>query len=111
MAPATGTPEEGKEWTIMDGAIGGTYSTLTRGESIVTTWRFQDWAESDASTVTITLTPEGDDACTVALVQKNIPGTNKFGHGNVLETVSAGWANYIFGGIKQRLGFGMDVQS
>lgn len=93
----------------MEGAIGGTYSSLTRGESIVTTWRFKDWADADASTVTITLTPDGEDACTAELVQTGIPGTNKFGHSNVLQTVTSGWGNIIFAGIKQRLGFGMDI--
>lgn len=93
----------------MDGAVSGKYESLKRGEEIVTSWRFSTWAEGDTSKVTITISSSSPGTCVVELQQEGIPATDKFGHQGVLETVTKGWGQYIFGGIKQRLGFGMDM--
>ena len=91
---------------MFDGNILGETVEYVAGEKIVQKWRFNSWPDDHYSVVTITFREPEPGNCFVDLVQTNVPESDKFGNGTVMDTTENGWKNLIFARIRQVFGYG-----
>lgn len=96
-APAQIVPQEGAEFSILDGKIKGKFLKLRAEEYIQMEWKLSDWEEP--SKVDIILSDPEEDECDVMVNQNGIP------KGEKKEKIEFGWREYYFGAMSKLLGY------
>ncbi|MES1911753.1 MAG: hypothetical protein MHM6MM_004137 [Cercozoa sp. M6MM] len=98
---------EGGSFSMFGGSLTGQFESLVPGESIVQTWRFNNWKDDDVSRVHITLTAQSHGHTVVTLKHTDIPEVDKYGNDDIAKFVYRGWVERIFRSIANVCGFGL----
>ena len=105
MSPARIELKEGGSFSLFDGSITGTLTSLQPPHSFTQQWRFKEWREGELSTVTVTLTALDRDTCKLHLIHRHVPEHDRYGNRDVQSKVEAGWRNFFFLRIQKMMGY------
>jgi activator of HSP90 ATPase len=105
QSPARIDRKEGGQFSLFDGSITGTFTSLTPPSTIVQTFRFKEWRDDDLSTVTIRLTAPDRQTCRLSLTQTHVPEHDRYGNRDVASKVEEGWRKFFFLRIQQMMGY------
>jgi activator of HSP90 ATPase len=72
---------------------------------IVQSWRFVDWHDGVASTVTFEFSSTQYGVTSLKVRQTGVPEEDKFGHRGIVPKVADGWNSKFFTPISKVLGF------
>ncbi len=72
---------------------------------IVQSWRFVDWQDGVASTVTFEFSSTQYGVTSLKVRQTGVPDEDKFGHRGIVPKVTDGWNSKFFTPISKVLGF------
>ncbi|SCP04302.1 activator of Hsp90 ATPase, putative [Plasmodium ovale] len=102
---AESDPKVGGKFTLFGGSICGEYILIDKPQKIVQKWKFRDWKETDYSTVTLEFKSIKENHTLLKLKHENIPLTNKYSEGGVLERCKNGWSEIFLHNIEIILGY------
>lgn len=91
-------PRESGSFSLLGGAISGTFLELYPPKTILMQWRFKDWPKDVYSSVKLTFTDTGSST-DLELHQEGVPQSFK-------EQIKEGWQKYYFNSIKMTFGYG-----
>lgn len=91
-------PRESGKFSLLGGAISGTYLEIDPPKSIQLHWRFKDWPADMYSSVTLTFKDTGSST-QLTLNQVGVPQYS-------VEQITSGWYKYYFNAIKARFHYG-----
>lgn len=97
-APCQVDAREGGQFSLLSGAISGTFLEIQPHDMLHLHWRFADWPADQFSSVTLLFTDSGSST-DLSLTQVGVPE-----HG--AEQIRSGWKKYYFNPIKQTFGYG-----
>lgn len=80
-------------------------STLNGGK-LVMDWRLNNWEDGVYSNVEITIEEPDKGNVVLKLKQTGVPEIDKFGNGDVIGNVEAGWKERVFNRIRMVFGYG-----
>ena len=78
----------------------------TDGGKLVMDWRLNNWEHGVFSNVEITIEEPDKGNVVLKLKQTGVPETDKFGNGDVIGNVEAGWKERVFNRIRMVFGYG-----
>lgn len=90
--------EVGGSFSLIGGAVSGTFTELVHDSKIAMRWRAQHWPKDHYSQVAITL-KQKDCTTDIQLVQTGVPEQD-------YDKMKEGWHRFYWGPIKQTFGFG-----
>ena len=105
QSPARIDRREGGAFSLFDGSITGTLTTLHPPTSYTQSWRFKEWREGELSTVSVTLTALDRETCKLSLRHEHVPEHDAFGNRDVATKVEEGWKRFFFLRIQQMMGY------
>lgn len=91
-------PRESGKFSLLGGAISGSFLEIQPSKSIQLHWRFQDWPADMHSSVTLTFKDTGTST-ELSLNQVGVPQYS-------VEQIKSGWYKYYFNAIKMTFGYG-----
>lgn len=91
-------PRESGSFSLLGGAISGTYLEVYPPNTILMQWRFKDWPKDVYSSVKLTFKDTGNST-DLELHQEGIPKSFK-------DQIKEGWQKYYFNSIKMTFGYG-----
>eukprot|EP00759_Apiculatamorpha_spiralis_P012669 PhF_6_TR19623/c0_g1_i1/m.28633 len=87
------------DFTMLGGAITGTYVELVENKRIVLKWRLSSWKSDEGTNSVVTIDLGGSDGqCTMDFSHTGVPSSE-------YDRVKQGWEINFWGGMKQILGF------
>ncbi|CRG95312.1 activator of Hsp90 ATPase, putative [Plasmodium gallinaceum] len=95
----------GGKFTLFSGSIYGEFVEIQKPQKIVQKWKFCDWKDSDYSIVTLEFINIKENHTLLKLKHENIPLTNKYNEGGVLERCKYGWTENFLRNIEIILGY------
>ncbi|KOB59327.1 hypothetical protein PFHG_01084 [Plasmodium falciparum HB3] len=95
----------GGKFSLFSGSILGEFTEITKPHKIVEKWEFRDWNECDYSTVTVEFISVKENHTKLKLTHNNIPASNKYNEGGVLERCKNGWTQNFLHNIEVILGY------
>eukprot|EP00922_Rhytidocystis_sp_ex-Travisia-forbesii_P020723 GHVS01030453.1.p1 GENE.GHVS01030453.1~~GHVS01030453.1.p1 ORF type:complete len:144 (+),score=28.16 GHVS01030453.1:480-911(+) len=104
-ARATVDAKEGGSFSLFDGNIVGTFTTIEKPHRIVQQWRFQDWSGDVYSTVELRFADSRGSCTKLTLKQTDIPSTDKYGNIGIVERCKDGWDVNFWDRIDKMLGY------
>ncbi|GAW80735.1 activator of Hsp90 ATPase [Plasmodium gonderi] len=104
-SPAETEPKVGGKFSLFDGSIYGEFVQIEKPQKIVQKWKFRDWCDEDYSKVTLEFMSIKENHTLLKVTQENIPITNKYNEGGVLERCRNGWTENFLHNIEVILGY------
>ena len=92
------------DFSMLGGAITGTFVELVEGKRIVMKWRLSSWKKDEGTNSVVTIDFSGvDGACVTEFMHTGVPPAE-------VDRVKQGWEVNFWGGMKQILGYNHDLQ-
>ncbi|SCM01392.1 activator of Hsp90 ATPase, putative [Plasmodium chabaudi adami] len=95
----------GGKFTLFSGSISGEFVEIDKPNKIIQKWRFKDWNDSDYSKVTLEFVFIKENHTMLKLKHENIPQTNRYNEGGILERCKSGWMENYLRNIEMVLGY------
>ncbi|KAI4838999.1 activator of Hsp90 ATPase [Plasmodium brasilianum] len=95
----------GGKFSLFSGSIYGEYVEIEKPQKLVQKWKFRDWRDADYSQVSFEFIKVQENHTLLKLKHENIPLTNKFNEGGVIERCKNGWTENILHNIEIILGY------